>query len=82
MIRYLGDKTLGLFTSARASSLAPLQLRFSGDLEMEAWQSDIVTGKVYHHHTDLPAITTKLVAQVDNSNKPYTVISMVICLAV
>ena len=47
VVRYMDDRTLGIFTAARAPSLAPLQLKFTGDLEMEAWQAEIVRGKEY-----------------------------------
>ena len=45
-VRYSDEKTLGIFTSLRAPTLAPLQLKFSGDVEMETWQADIVRGKL------------------------------------
>ena len=39
-----GDKTLGIFTSARSQTLTPIQLRFSGDIELEGWQAHLVAG--------------------------------------
>ena len=55
VVRYSDDKTLGIFTPIRAPTLAPLQLKFSGDIEMETWQAEIVKGKgfvrIYLDHT-------------------------------
>ena len=45
MVRYFEERTLGIFTVPRASTLAPLQLKFTGDIEMETWQAEIVRGK-------------------------------------
>lgn len=40
-----GEKTLTIHTPARSFLLMPLQLKFTGDLEMEEWQADITAGK-------------------------------------
>ena len=41
----VGDKTLALFTHSRSLLMQPIRIRFNGDLEMEAWQADIVSGE-------------------------------------
>ena len=41
----VGDKTLALFTHSRSLLMQPIRIKFNGDLEMEAWQADIVSGK-------------------------------------
>ena len=35
---------MAIQTASRSLTLRPLQIRFSGDLELEAWQSDLVNG--------------------------------------
>ena len=39
------DKTLAIFTPLRSLHLQPVQLKFGGDLEMEAWQAHLTKGK-------------------------------------
>lgn len=41
-----GEKTLSVFTATRSQNLQPLQIRFNSDLEMEAWQADIINGMI------------------------------------
>ena len=45
MVRYSDERTLGIFTSVRAPTLAPLQVKFTGEIELETWQAEIVRGK-------------------------------------
>ncbi len=40
-----GEKTLAVHSATRSFHLAPLQIKFSGDLEMEQWQADITAGR-------------------------------------
>ena len=58
-VRYSDEKTLGIFTPIRAPTLAPLQLKFSGDIEMETWQADIVRGKLIHVNNNFSTHTSK-----------------------
>ncbi|XP_059099157.1 tectonin beta-propeller repeat-containing protein-like isoform X1 [Tigriopus californicus] len=39
-----GDKTLTIHTAKRSLTLQPLQIKFSGDLELEEWQREICHG--------------------------------------
>ena len=50
------DKTLAIFTPLRSLHLQPIQIKFTGDLDMEAWQAHLIKGrtKIWKKLIDTP----------------------------
>ena len=63
-----GEKTLAIHSATRSFHLMPLQIKFSGDLEMEQWQADITAGK--HRTSSLHSLRTVAVIQARFENHP------------